>query len=62
VKKQLEELGRLIDKLDNINEASKIPISAELHLAGLKDAIPNIRKELFGIYTALGGEDVWGSS
>jgi len=55
----LEKLGLLIDKLDNLMQAAKMPLPAALHLEGLLPALPEIRAEIMEVYTTEGGEDVW---
>lgn len=55
----LEKLGQLIDRLDNLMMASKLPLPATLHLEGILPALPEIRAEIMEVYTDEGGENVW---
>ncbi len=55
----LEDLGQLIDRLENLAGATTIPMPAEIHLSSLKTALPELQAEAKRIYLALGGENVW---
>ena len=56
---QKDKLGRLCERVDNFAHAVRLPISAELHMKALREAIPEICAELKGIYRELTGEDPW---
>jgi hypothetical protein len=56
---QLEEIGQLIDRLDNLCSAMELPMPAELHLKALKESLPNVRDDLQLIYIDAGGENHW---
>jgi len=53
----LEKLGMLIDRLDNIIQMGSIPLPAEMHLEGIKPALPEIRTEILSVYKDEGGTE-----
>lgn len=49
-----EELGLLVDRLDNAAAATKLPIAADLHLAGMKPIVEEVRDSLKAFLVAKG--------
>lgn len=56
----LENVGLIIDRLDNLDVAAALPLDPSLHLRALRAALPELRRDLKSAYLALGGDDVWG--
>jgi len=54
-----EDLGELIDSLDNIAHATILPIPPELHLEALRQALPEKVIALKKVYIAITGENPW---
>lgn len=54
-----EEIGQEIDKIDNILAAMELPMSAEFHLEQLKKQLPEISKNLKGLYVELTDNSPW---
>jgi hypothetical protein len=54
-----EKLGQLIDRLDNLAHALKLPLPAELHVEGLKGPLPEIVAELKESFIEITGENPW---
>lgn len=58
----IDELGRVVDRLDNLIAALSLPMPAAIHLAALKSAIPEIRAVVHRAYVEVAGEDPWDHS
>lgn len=56
---QLEKLGKLVDRIDNLVHARKLPISDGLHLRALGEALPDLHSELKTLYVDIAGDDPW---
>lgn len=54
----IEKLGLLIDRLDDLIQMSSNPMPASLHWGVIKPILPEIRKEVFEVYIDEGGQDV----
>jgi len=54
-KDNLEKLGQLIDKLDNIIQMSSNSLLAHIHWEGVKSALPEIRENVLEVYIDEGG-------
>jgi hypothetical protein len=54
-----EKLGLAIDRLDNFAHALLLPLKAEMHVAQLKQSLPEIVKELKAGFVEATGENPW---
>ncbi|HAM55619.1 MAG TPA: hypothetical protein DCQ64_09505 [Candidatus Rokubacteria bacterium] len=52
----LEVTGRAADRIDSLLAALTLPLPQEIHLAGLRAALPEIRNDLNAAYIRAGGE------
>lgn len=55
----LEQLGTLIDELDNLAHALNIPLPAEMHVEQLRLALPEKVERLKTVYVDITGENPW---
>lgn len=56
---KIEKLGRLIDELDNLAHALKIPFPADMHVSTLQAALPEKVKKFKAAFVDLTGENPW---
>ena len=56
---QYEELGQLIDSLDNLAHATTLSITPELHIEALRMALPEKVIAFKKVFFAITGEDPW---
>ena len=56
----LDEIGKIADTLDNLTAAMSMNLPAEMHLEGMKQAIPIVSARLKKAVIAISGEDPWG--
>jgi len=54
-----DDLGRDIDRLDNLFHATNLPMSAEFHLKQLRSALPEVIESMKLNYAAAFGENPW---
>lgn len=54
-----EQLGRAIDRVDNMYHALMIPMSDEFHIEQFKQILPDIIKELKSSYEEVFEEKIW---
>ena len=54
-----EQLGLLIDKLDNLAHALLLPMPAEFHVKQMKSALPECVAEFKRLYAEITGENPW---
>lgn len=54
-----EQIGQLIDRLDNVIGALELPIPAPFHVEQVKNILPEISKELKAAVVAESGYDPW---
>lgn len=54
-----ETLANQIERLMNLLAAGQIPMSPDLHLMALGEALPEITTELRRIHCTLVGDDPW---
>lgn len=63
MKKSIDEiandLGNLVDSMDNILAATSLPMSAEFHLEQVKENMQSWSAKLKKIYTELTDENPW---
>jgi hypothetical protein len=57
----LEDLGVLIDRLDNLAHALKMPLRPEMHVSVLRDSLPKLVKQFKAAYAKELGENPWES-
>ena len=57
---KLEELGQLIDGLDNLAHALTIPLPDKMHVDCIRDLLPDKVLELKNIFIEITGENPWG--
>ena len=55
----MEELGKAIDRLDNFAHGLVLPLPDALHVKVLRDALPEVVKELKAWFVAVTGENPW---
>ena len=55
----IEKLGLLIDKLENLIQAMTMPLPGSIHRHGIKPALPEILNEVKAVYLDEGGENWW---
>ena len=55
----LEEVANIVDTLDNLDSAMKLPLQDAHHVNGMKSAIPIVIGRLKQAYFEMGGKDVW---
>ncbi len=53
----LEQLWSVYHRLNNLHHAAQLPVSADIHLDGIKPAPPEMMASLKEVYLALGGQD-----
>lgn len=54
---QVDRIGKLADKADNLLAALTLPVSPAIHLEGVKGGLEEIKQEAGELYRELGGED-----
>lgn len=57
----LEDIALQVDRIDNLLAGMTMPIDDSIHIAALKESLPEIKGKLKQAYYELGGEDVWGT-
>lgn len=56
---QLEKLGELVDKADNLIAASRLAVSPAIHVEGLRGGLVEIRAALREIYIEIANDNPW---
>lgn len=56
---EIEDLGTLIDRLDNLAHALKLPLSLAMHVEQMRIALPNLVKDFKAAYAKELGENPW---
>jgi hypothetical protein len=56
---EVEQLGRVVERLANLYGATKLPLRPELHLAGIVPGLKELRDQLRELYVAVSGDDPW---
>ena len=56
---EIEDLGTLIDRLDNLAGALKLPLKDSMHVEQLRIELPVLVKDFKAAYVKELGEDPW---
>lgn len=56
---KFEQLGVLIDELDNLAHGLNLPIPANIHVEALKSSLPEKVAKLKEIFIEIAGENPW---
>ncbi len=56
---KFETLGLLIDELDNLAHALKLPLPPQMHIEQIGTALPEKVKKLKEVYVEITGENPW---
>lgn len=54
-----EQLGKLIDELDNLAHSLQMPLPADMHVRMMKDIIPEKVNQFKKAFVELTGENPW---
>jgi hypothetical protein len=54
-----EQLGQLIDKIENLSCALSLPLPDSMHVEQLRKALPKSVQELKDVFTKITGENPW---
>jgi len=57
---KFEKLGLLIDELDNLAHALKMPLPPQFHIEQHRNLLPDKVKRLKEVYVEITGENPWG--
>ena len=55
----MEQIAEVIDTLDNLILSLGLNMPADIHVSGLRGALPELRDKLKAAYFDEGGENVW---
>lgn len=55
----IEQIGILSDKADNLIGASNLPVSDRIHIEGMRGGLEDLRDDLRKIYLQVTGENPW---
>lgn len=55
-----EEMGQLIDRLDNFTHALAVPFPPAMHVDTLKIILPDLVSEMKAAFVKLTNQDPWG--
>ena len=55
----MHEIAEVVDSLENLIAALKMPLPCEMHVEALRGTLPDLRDKLKRAYLAAGGENVW---
>lgn len=53
------ELGIVIDKIDNLAHALQLPIADSTHVRALRDSLPEVVVNLKDLFVKITGENPW---
>jgi hypothetical protein len=56
---KFEKLGLLIDSLDNLAHALKLPLPPQMHVEQIGIALPEKVKKLKEVYVEITGKNLW---
>lgn len=56
---ELDDLGKMADRLDAALHATQLPLPAEMHVKGMTGIIGDVRDELRAFVVARLGHDPW---
>lgn len=59
MKDHAEDLGQLIDEIENLAHALNLPMGADFHVQQLKKLLPEKVDKLKDIYKDIFGDDPW---
>ena len=59
---KFEELGQLIDSIENLAHGLNIPMTADFHVSQLKKILPEKVKELKAVFVEITGDNPWDES
>ena len=54
-----EKLAAIVERLDNLKHALMMPLPDNIHVMGVKPAIPEMHQELKDLYIDEVGENPW---
>jgi hypothetical protein len=55
----LVEIAEALERLDNLTAALGMTLDPAIHVAGLREALPEVKAEIKAAYLKLGGVDHW---
>lgn len=58
-KSESDDFGALIDRLDNLAHALKLPLKDSMHVTQLRIELPNLVKDFKAAYVNEMGENPW---
>ncbi len=56
---QIEQIGQLVDELDNIHGATQLAMPPKFHLQQLQRALPELSAKLKALVVEISGENPW---
>lgn len=56
---KFEKLGQLIDSIDNLAHALKLPVPDSIHVESLRELLPEKVEELKKSFTEISGHNPW---
>lgn len=59
MEENFEQLGELIDSIENLACALNLPMDAQFHVDQLKNSLPEKVKELKELFIKITGENPW---
>lgn len=59
MEEKFEKLGQLIDSIDNLAHALKMPLPPKMHVEQLSIALPEKVKQLKEVFVEIRGENPW---
>jgi hypothetical protein len=59
MEEKFEQLGVLIDEIDNLAHALNFPLPPQMHVDQLKAALPEKVNRLKELFVKISGEDPW---
>lgn len=55
----IENIGEMVDTIDNLIAATSLPMTPQFHLENLIENLRDLREKARETYIALGGDDEW---
>ena len=56
---QLDQIGEIADRCDNLAHAARLPMPPEFHVTQLTRALANVRDQLRALYVEASGDNPW---